>query len=366
MKNLKFLIIPLLIVMLLGFGMNSFAELHSKWTAGELVYYDATNTIFAIRNDAEGLRVYDDMPLTFGDDGDATITYDETTDNILEIVCANGISINAFMDWGTADTGIALTTANPFAIEVHAEPLTVLTAGDTGLSCALRARYHVSVAQTNSISIGAIDARLRVKHALAGGNHYGLNAGIEASTTDADFTGITSTMRSGAHIYLDFSADVTLADDGYLTILTLDNSVDDGMVGGVDNVQFAGMRIKEGSSGMQDLEHGIILDDDVAVIGIGIGACTTGISFTGALASAAISMDGATFAAGDNEIEMRNTITGDKTIIASGSAANDGAIVTAVGADADIADGSLYLQVIDGQGVLYIKKNDVWTAFTNP
>jgi len=143
------------------------------------------------------------------------------------------------------------------------------------LSCGIRSRYHVSVAQANQISIGAIDARLRVKHALADGGHYGLNAGIEASGTDADFTGTATTMRSAAHLYLDFDADVTLADDGYLTILTLDNSVDDGMAGAVDNVQFAGIRMKEGSSGKQDLEHGIIIDDNVAVVGMSIGTCSS-------------------------------------------------------------------------------------------
>lgn len=96
------------------------------------------------------------------------------------------------------------------------------------------------------------------------------------------------------------------------------------------------------------------------------GTHTVGLDLNGSYTTAGISMDGATFAALDNEIEMRNTVTGDKTVIASGSAADDAAMVAAVGADADIADGSLYLQVIDGAGALYIKKNDVWTAFTNP
>jgi len=136
MKKLKFLIIPLLIAMLLFSGINAFTEIHSKWSSGDLVYYDSAN-IFAVRNDTDGVKVYDDMALTFGDDGDATITYDETTDDALEITCANGITITApltfdgFIDWGTADAGIATTTASPFAMEVHTEPLTTLTAGDT-------------------------------------------------------------------------------------------------------------------------------------------------------------------------------------------------------------------------------------------
>ncbi len=96
------------------------------------------------------------------------------------------------------------------------------------------------------------------------------------------------------------------------------------------------------------------------------GTYTTGIDIAGTFTVAGISMNSATFAAEDNEIEMRNNVAGDKTIIASGAATSDGAIVTAVGADADIADGSLYMSCTDSGGVLFIKKDDVWTAFTNP
>jgi len=92
----------------------------------------------------------------------------------------------------------------------------------------------------------------------------------------------------------------------------------------------------------------------------------TAINIAGPCTVAGISMNSATFAAGDNEIEMRNNVVGDKTIIASGAATDDAGIVTAVGADEDIADGSLYMSCTDGAGVLFIKKNDVWTAFTNP
>ena len=110
---------------------------------------------------------------------------------------------------------------------------------------------------------------------------------------------------------------------------------------------------------------GISFSDEVTT-GINIGACATGITFTGACTTAAISMDSATFAAGDHDIELRNTVSGDKTVICAGTATDDAGIVTAVGADADIADGSLYMSCTDGAGVLFIKKDDVWTAFTNP
>lgn len=98
MKKLKLLIIPLLIIALLAFGMNSFASLHSKWSSGDLIFYDGTTDIFAIKDSTDGLMVYDDMNLTFGDNSDATIVYDETTDDKLEITCSNGITISGPID----------------------------------------------------------------------------------------------------------------------------------------------------------------------------------------------------------------------------------------------------------------------------
>ena len=104
-------------------------------------------------------------------------------------------------------------------------------------------------------------------------------------------------------------------------------------------------------------------EDDLILVksGLVIGAGAIGITFNGACTTAAISMDGITLANEDHEIEMRNTVVGDKTVICAGTATNDGEIVTAVGADADIADGSLYMSAVDGAGKLYIKMNDVWT-----
>lgn len=47
-------------------------------------------------------------------------------------------------------------------------------------------------------------------------------------------------------------------------------------------------------------------------------------------------------------------------ILISGSATNDGDIVTDVGADTLWADGSLYVSVVDGAGKLFQKQNDTW------
>jgi len=104
------------------------------------------------------------------------------------------------------------------------------------------------------------------------------------------------------------------------------------------------------------------VDDLILVGGAGlvIGAAAIGITFNGACTTACISMDGATLENGDHEIEMRNTVSGDKTVICAGTATDDAGIVTAVGADADIADGSLYLSATDGGGKLFVKVSDVW------
>jgi len=51
-------------------------------------------------------------------------------------------------------------------------------------------------------------------------------------------------------------------------------------------------------------------------------------------------------------------------IIATGQAANDGAIVAAIGADALWADGSLYISCVDGAGTIWQKRADTWTELT--
>lgn len=47
-------------------------------------------------------------------------------------------------------------------------------------------------------------------------------------------------------------------------------------------------------------------------------------------------------------------------VIFSGPGTSDGTIVTDVGADTLWADGSLYISVVDGAGLLFQKQNDVW------
>ena len=75
------------------------ANLHVKWVDGNQVYYAGTTDIFRINKDGS-LLIFDDVSLIFGNDSDATIKYDETTDNKLEITCANGISLSGVLGIG--------------------------------------------------------------------------------------------------------------------------------------------------------------------------------------------------------------------------------------------------------------------------
>jgi hypothetical protein len=196
------------------------------------------------------------------------------------------VDVGGFFDMGTMDVGIAVTTASPFAMEVHTEPLTTLVAGDTGLSAGIRSRYHVSVAQPNQISISAVESRLRVKHGLADGAHSAVSGVIEASGTSADFTGTATTQRAAGFFALDFDADVSLADDGWLTGVTINSSVNGAV--SMAAVQFAGLRISTNST-CEAWEQGIVIDDNAAVVGLDIGTCTTDI----ALQNAATIVNGA-------------------------------------------------------------------------
>lgn len=105
-KLFRFLIVFALIAVLFGFGMNAFASLHTKWSAGDLIFYDGATNIFSIRSGTSGVKIFDDLNLTFGDDNDATIIYDETTDNKLEITCSNGLILTGTVVKFVAQTSV--------------------------------------------------------------------------------------------------------------------------------------------------------------------------------------------------------------------------------------------------------------------
>lgn len=183
------------------------------------------------------------------------------------------ISTDGIVTMGAQGTGVTIASATPFGLEVHSQHASDVVAGATGLSCGIRSRYEISVAQTTLASLVAIEGRLRVKAALADGNHAGVMGTIESDDSIA-FTGTSTTQRSAGAFAIELGASCTLS-AGFLCGIAIDSSVN----GNVDmsNVEFCGIRIKTSSS-KEIWEHGLYIDDGGAVTGITLGTCTTGIS----------------------------------------------------------------------------------------
>ena len=184
------------------------------------------------------------------------------------------------MIMGAQGTGVSTSSAALNAFEVHALTASAITADGTGLSCGVRCRYEIGAAQTNQVSLIAVEGRLRIKAAVADGAHAGVNGGIEADGA-ITFTGTGTTQMSGAHFYLELgSTCVFTGASGYVTGVTIDSSSHATQTD-IANVTLAGLRIKK-SSGKLAWVHGIYLDDAAATTGITIGTCTDGITITGA------------------------------------------------------------------------------------
>jgi hypothetical protein len=90
-----------------------------------------------------------------------------------------------------------------------------------------------------------------------------------------------------------------------------------------------------------------------------------GLDLSGIAATAANVSDGLAAAEGVSTAKG-DIVFGSKdanglpTIFATGAATTDAGIVTQVGADALWADGSMYVSVVDGGGLIFQKRNDVW------
>jgi len=177
------------------------------------------------------------------------------------------------MGMGSQGSGIAVTTAYPFGLDLHVKPVSLLIAGDTGLSCGLRMRYEIGLDQTNQISIIAVEGRLRVKKDLADGVHAGIEGYFEASETGTVLSGTSTTQNCGGHFAVELSAAVSVT-AGWLTGITVDSSVNSAV--SLASCEFAGVRVKKTGSA-KDWEYGVHVEN--SEIGIHIGACTTAINF---------------------------------------------------------------------------------------
>lgn len=207
------------------------------------------------------------------------------TDGITIGVCTDGITITGATGYaldiqtsgqirvGTADVGVPTLTATPYGMEIHTETGAVAIApigGGTGITCGIRSRYHVSVAQTEIISFEAIDARLRVKANMAGGVHSGLTGTIES---DGAITYTGAAQRSAGVFTVELgSTCVFTGATGSVCGVTIDSSIHATQTD-IANVTLAGLRIKK-SGGKLAWKYGIYMDAGGSTDGIYLSATT--------------------------------------------------------------------------------------------
>ena len=266
---------------------HSWAETVPTLESGMLHYHD---TLQIAVNLTAGNRTAYYIPLSTVE-GSFTTAYPIVTTYATTAIdigaCVTGILITSASTYaiqivtngrfimGTMDVGIPLVTGKLNAMEVHTEPASDLTADSTGISCGIRSRYQISTAQSSQISMIALEGRLRVKAALADGSHAGISGTIEAGkNTDAiAFTGTSTTQRSAGNFCVELSAQSTLANSGWLSGVTIDSSVH-GDVDVSSACTFAGLRIKT-STDKEPWTYGIYMGDGDAVTGITIGNCAS-------------------------------------------------------------------------------------------
>ena len=239
---------------------------------------------------------------------------------------------------GSHGSGVALTTDNPYGFDVHTKPTTALTAGDTGMSVGIHSRYEVGAAQTNQISIVAIEGQLRPKFAMADGAHAGVRGYVEADAVA--FTGTDTTTISGGHFSLELPSGATLANDLSLCGVLVDANVNSGI--SMTAAKFVGIKLKK-TSGTLNWETGI--DVENADIGIDIGAATTGITLTGAKTTG-INISG-TYAA-VNSKAITSVITVATPNYTDGYGANEFQLNTTGTVAGHTAAGSFWINTLTG------------------
>ncbi len=181
------------------------------------------------------------------------------------------IATSGVFRMGVQDTGVDLVTAYPFALEVQCEANAVLTAGATGTSAGIYARYAIETAQTNNIACVGIFGKLRPKADLADGNHAGVMGWVEISgTTELGGTGTTTTAAGSFSVIAPSTLDLST---GHLNGVVVDCSVDDAAT---ITGTLTGIRLKS-SSGCYGWATGILVD-----LGTNVGAAlelsSTGVS----------------------------------------------------------------------------------------
>lgn len=200
---------------------------------------------------------------------------------------------------GVQDTGIDVTTTYPFAMEVQCEANADIVAGDTGSSAGFYTRYAIEVAQTSQTNHIAVFAKLRPKHAMADGNHVGVYALVEASSSNCVVSGSATTLTAAGLFVLDLDTNFEIT-TGHLNGICVDSSVH---ASATITGTMAGIRIKKSSDKLA-WPSGITIEDAACTTGLTIGNCTTqGILLDGTASSAQLKIAGtAILASGEQAI----------------------------------------------------------------
>lgn len=269
----------------------------------------------------------DDLDLTTSATGVYDLTLADNKADALSVVNATGNDILVFdtttsaivmsvpiasFVMGTTGVGISVA-AGSHAFAVHTEPGSALTAYSSNFG--IRSRYHVDTAQTNIVTLEAVDARLRVKQNIAGGVHCGIQGYIESSGTPAFAGGL----NAAGSFTLELGSGTTISGDTYMCGVSIDSASNSALT--VTSTTYVGLRIwaGDGPPVKEDWEYGIIMDDGDVGVGMQIGDCTTalnldgdmatGIALAGTYSVAAITVTSSFAAAGDYGILVTDTYT---------------------------------------------------------
>jgi len=165
-----------------------------------------------------------------------------------------GGAVSAGICLGVQDTGIGLTTAFPFAVEVQCEANADIVAGDTGSTAGVYARYAVETAQTSNTAHIGMFGKLRVKADLGEGNHAGVMGWVEISgTTELGGSATTTTAAGNFAVIAESGLDLST---GHLNGVVVDCSVDDAAT---ITGSLTGVRLKS-SAGCYGWATGILVD----------------------------------------------------------------------------------------------------------
>jgi len=209
-KLYKILIIPLLIVMVFAFGINVSAEVNSKWTSGDLIFFDAATDIFSIRNDTDGVKIFDDLNLTFGTDNNATIEYDEDGTDKLILTASGGFTLAGAL--GITGNILMATTSK---IQFHDTGLYINASGDGALVISSDGTIAVGATTSYTLTSPAVKfiATTSVIHQYDAASYVTQtvsDAGLVTVTVTGDSAGSYEIVTDDTTIVLDAATAISL------------------------------------------------------------------------------------------------------------------------------------------------------------